>query len=136
MNRDQTHTIKRAGATVTSATVTQIPVDYDAEASAVWLAALAVRTGKDHEKDHRKASDPIAAALRTAHANGRAQRQRQDAEIAEMITTIRGHAWLERFRKAGSGNRFNEMSSLAANDIARYVDEFLDRVAKLIEDTP
>ncbi|MFO0919670.1 MAG: hypothetical protein U0872_15335 [Planctomycetaceae bacterium] len=51
-----------------------------------------------------------------------------DSELIEAALELRNHAWLERFRKATGNNGYNELSPAACNDIAGYVDRFIDKV--------
>lgn len=50
------------------------------------------------------------------------------SDVRAAAESLRDHAWLERFRKANYDNSFNLLSPTACNDIARYVDKFIDTV--------
>lgn len=50
------------------------------------------------------------------------------SDVRAAAERMRDHAWLERFRKANYDNSFNLLSPTACNDIARYVDKFIDTV--------
>jgi hypothetical protein len=51
-------------------------------------------------------------------------------ELQGKARKLKDHAWLERFRKANYENKYNELSPSACNDIAWYVDAFVDAVLK------
>lgn len=51
-----------------------------------------------------------------------------DSELMNAALELRNHAWLERFRKATGDNGYSELSPAACNDIAGYVDRFIDKV--------
>ena len=51
-----------------------------------------------------------------------------NTDIVAAAKELRDHAWLSRFRRAEPKNTFNEMSHCACNDIAAYIDKFLDLV--------
>ena len=57
-------------------------------------------------------------------------------EVVGYAKTLRNHAWLERFRKADYGNKWNELSPQACRDIAVYVDALLDRIVPKWDFTP
>lgn len=50
------------------------------------------------------------------------------SSIKELALSLKNHAWLERFRKANYENKYNELSPQACNDIAGYINTFLDTI--------
>ncbi len=49
-------------------------------------------------------------------------------DLRAAALAIKDHAWLERFRKATYDNGHHKISPCAANQIAEYVDAFIDAV--------
>lgn len=52
----------------------------------------------------------------------------KNRDLIKAAEELKDHAWLARFRKANYENKHHEISPCAANDIAGWVDEFIDLV--------